>query len=288
MFTANEENDFFSAPEKTDKHYTQGIHFNLLWPDDEVPWLALPLALTPPLGFQEPTQKFGFEVGQDLYTPINLSTSLVVTIGRDAGWLYVGGIRAEIAASPRIRFRRSIVTRCRPVSPTSRTRGTDSSATAWLRAGATNSRTSPARAVAVGSHVAHRGPGRGRWRACATVPRAGVALWQHPDLGAPWRDGAPRLPYPGRFAATIPPKQGWYVFSDVGGRGVLYNEFLNGSVFHAGPTVDPVPGGARTARGCGVRTGPQRNQLHIRVPEQGIQRAGAHDAYGSLTYTYRF
>ena len=36
VFIANEENDFFSIP-RTDKHYTQGVRFSLLWPDDEVP-----------------------------------------------------------------------------------------------------------------------------------------------------------------------------------------------------------------------------------------------------------
>ena len=95
VFIANEENDFFSIP-RTDKHYTQGIHFSLLWPDDEVPWPARPLAWTQPLGIQQAIRKFGFEAGQDLYTPINPGTSALVTNDRPyAGWLFVGGLRED-------------------------------------------------------------------------------------------------------------------------------------------------------------------------------------------------
>jgi hypothetical protein len=95
VFIANEQNDFFSIPE-SDKHYTQGVHFSLLWPDEEVPWLARPLAWTPPLGIQQPIRKFGFEVGQELYTPSNLTTSALVANDRPyAGWLYVGGLRED-------------------------------------------------------------------------------------------------------------------------------------------------------------------------------------------------
>jgi lipid A 3-O-deacylase len=95
VFTANEENDFFSYPE-TDKHYTQGLHFSLLWPDDEVPWLACPLAWSSPLGFAQPIRKFGFEFGQELYTPINLTTTAVVPDDRPyAGWMYFGALRED-------------------------------------------------------------------------------------------------------------------------------------------------------------------------------------------------
>jgi lipid A 3-O-deacylase len=59
-------------------------------------WLARALAWTPPLEFQELIQKFGFDVGQDLYTPINLTTSAFVTNDRPyAGWLYIGTLRED-------------------------------------------------------------------------------------------------------------------------------------------------------------------------------------------------
>jgi hypothetical protein len=294
VFTANEENDFFSIP-LTDKHYTQGIHFNLLWPDEEVPWLAGPLAWTPPLGFQEPIQKFGFEVGQDLYTPINLMTSALVTNDRPyAGWLYLGGLREDrgltanqIPTLDRYEIELGVV------GPWAL--GADEQN--WWHGLIGNS-------LANGwSHQLRNEPGLllrldRTWRVVdrgeadglhvQLLPRAGIALGNiqtSARLGATVRFG---YHIPDEFAATIPPRCGWYVFSDVGGRGVLYNEFLNGSVFHAGHSVDPEPGVLELRADVAVELGRSEISYTYVYLNKEFKEQGLYDAYGSLTYTYRF
>ena len=48
VFNIDEENDKFVTP-STDKHYTQGLHLTLMWPDEQVPWLSRPLSWMPTL-----------------------------------------------------------------------------------------------------------------------------------------------------------------------------------------------------------------------------------------------
>jgi len=119
-------------------------------------------------------------------------------------------------------------------------------------------------------------------------PRDGVALG---NIQTSARIGTTvRLGYhiPDEFAATIPPKRGWYVFSDVGGRGVLYNEFLNGNVFHASHSVDPEPGVLELRAGIVFELGHSEISYTYVYLNKEFKQQDAYDAYGSLDYTYRF
>jgi lipid A 3-O-deacylase len=294
VFTANEENDYFSIPE-TDKHYTQGIHFSLLWPDSEVPLLARPLAWTPPLGFQQPIQKFGFELGQDLYTPIDLSASAVIPNDRPyAGWLYLGALREDrgVTANQIPTLDRYEV-ELGVVGPWSL--GADEQN--WWHDLIGNS-------LANGwSHQLENEPGLllrldRKWRVVDAgnddglhlqlLPRAGVALGNiqtSARIGATVRVGHH---IPDEFAATIPPRRGWYVFSDVGGRGVLYNEFLNGDLFHASHSVTPEPGVLELRAGLVFELGRSEISYTYVYLNKEFKQQGVYDAYGSLTYVYRF
>jgi hypothetical protein len=93
---------------------------------------------------------------------------------------------------------------------------------------------------------------------------------------------------PDEFTAAIAPKRGWYVFSDVGGRGVLYNEFLNGNILHASHDVDPEPGVLELRAGIVFELGHSEISYTYVYLNKEFKQQDAYDAYGSLSYTYRF
>ncbi|MDB6066209.1 MAG: hypothetical protein JWR26_2417 [Pedosphaera sp.] len=82
-----EENDLVL---KTDRHYTQGLKFSYLAPDNQLPCFASCLAADIPLfGFATNVSKFGFEIGQNIYTPANLAAKQLLSDDRPySGWLY--------------------------------------------------------------------------------------------------------------------------------------------------------------------------------------------------------
>jgi lipid A 3-O-deacylase len=87
--TVWEENDLVVD---TDRHYTQGIKWAYFHEDGYLPlgsaWLYRTL---PTWGFTSQAGKFGYAVGQNMYTPANYLTPLPQPADRPyAGWLYGG------------------------------------------------------------------------------------------------------------------------------------------------------------------------------------------------------
>jgi lipid A 3-O-deacylase len=89
--TVIEENDFMFH---TDRHYTQGFKVAYLQEDGNLPrWAAGLSAKIPALGFTLRAEKFGYELGQSIYTPEDLSAKQALPNDRPyAGWLYTGFI----------------------------------------------------------------------------------------------------------------------------------------------------------------------------------------------------
>jgi hypothetical protein len=92
VLTTVEENDLFV---NTDRHYTQGFRQSLLLADGVMPDFVKQLAdAIPKLGVsQHIANKLGFEIGQSIFTPANVSATQRLTRERPyAGWLYTGAI----------------------------------------------------------------------------------------------------------------------------------------------------------------------------------------------------
>lgn len=90
VFGFLEENDLVVD---TDRHYTQGIKFYYLNAEWNTPQWAQKLADDLPSGFTQEHTRFGYEVGQNIYTPANVSTTAYQPFDRPyGGWLYVGMI----------------------------------------------------------------------------------------------------------------------------------------------------------------------------------------------------
>jgi hypothetical protein len=91
VFSFIEENDLVV---NTDRHYTQGIKLAFLFADGAVPkpvrWLS---GVIPELWFERKVDKFGFQMGQSIYTPADITTPELLKSDRPyAGWLYTGFI----------------------------------------------------------------------------------------------------------------------------------------------------------------------------------------------------
>lgn len=91
VLTLTEENDFV---DKTDRWYTQGAKISYLSADQQTPrWTHSMLEHIPTVGFSTGAERIGFEVGQSMFTPEDVETSLPQPDDRPyAGWLYGGFI----------------------------------------------------------------------------------------------------------------------------------------------------------------------------------------------------
>ena len=92
VHTMIEENDLVV---NTDRHYTQGVKFSFLHADGVMPdWLATFARSIPRIGVSEAGRiKFGYQLGQSIYTPADLTATRLLTDDRPyAGWLYTGWI----------------------------------------------------------------------------------------------------------------------------------------------------------------------------------------------------
>jgi hypothetical protein len=89
VFTITEENDLVVD---TDRHYTQGIKLSYLHSENHVPhWLETFSEKLPAIGFTASANRIGTQVGQNIYTPANISVTNLQSGDRPyAGWLYTG------------------------------------------------------------------------------------------------------------------------------------------------------------------------------------------------------
>jgi len=91
VFTVIEENDLFLD---TDRHYTQGFKQSFLHTDGYLPgWAQWISEHIPVRGFDLDTHKFGYQMGQSIFTPTDLRATQLLKDDRPyAGWLYTGVI----------------------------------------------------------------------------------------------------------------------------------------------------------------------------------------------------
>ncbi|GDY20906.1 membrane protein [Verrucomicrobiota bacterium] len=89
VFSVLEENDMVV---KTDRHYTQGLKISYLQADGDVPRVAARmLELVPSVAYQPNALKFGYQIGQSMFTPANIRTRAALPADRPyGGWLYTG------------------------------------------------------------------------------------------------------------------------------------------------------------------------------------------------------
>jgi hypothetical protein len=89
VFTLIEENDLIVD---TDRNYTQGLKMSFLHRDGWLPgWVAAVSDWLPTVGYEDRVAKFGYELGQSIFTPGDTHTRELLENDRPyAGWLHAG------------------------------------------------------------------------------------------------------------------------------------------------------------------------------------------------------
>lgn len=291
----NEENDKFVIP-TTDKHYTQGLHLSLLWPDNDIPTPLQALAFVPELGIDDATTKYGITAGQDIFTPKDTATSNVVTNDRPyAGWLYFGLIRQERGTSfcgvPTLDH---LEVDLGVIGPDALAENAQN----WFHS------TIGAEPSHGWDHQLPNEPGvlildQRKWLLweygtddalkIQLIPNVALSLGNvetAAQIGSMLRVGHH---IPDEFGKTMALRVGWYAFSEIDARGVLYNAFLDGTLGEEDAShVDKSPGVAVLRAGIAFVYKHLEFRYTYNKLTREFQQQKSYDAYGSLDLVCRF
>jgi lipid A 3-O-deacylase len=252
-----EENDFVHG---TDRWYTQGAKIAYLQADNQTPpWTETLFDHVPALGFSIGAERIGYELGQSMFTPANTHASELLPNDRPyAGWLYTGLILqrrgAGVGGFPTLENYQLELGIIGPDSVAGRVQ-------TWYHhhapAGWKNQLPDePGFALKYGRAWLISLPSSEE-RYLDVIPegglsagdvdtsfRAGAALrlgWNLPeDFGVQPIDSL--LTTEGGWSSARGGRRwGFYIFSGVEGRAVLYNAFLDGDAFRDSPHVDKEP-----------------------------------------------
>ena len=288
------DNDLFVYP-KTDKHYTQGLHIGLLWPDEAAPWPMRPLAWLPDFGLANAVHKYGLRAGQDMYTPIDMTLGTPDPADRPyAGWLFLGFIRDDrgtvangIPARDHLEIDLGVVGPASLVSDTQiwwhKLIGSEKPL-GW----AYEIRNEPGFLISFDRQIKLMDTGTSDFFQVQLLPHVGLNLGNIQTslrLGPQLRIGHN---IPDEFAKVSPLVHGWYLFSAVDGRGVGYNEFLDGNAFQSSRSVAQEPVVLEARAGLVVVLGHTQISYTYNYSSKEFRTQDKFDAYGSVNLTQAF
>ena len=308
VHTVIEENDLIV---NTDRHYTQGAKLTFLHADDFMPaWLARLADTIPRWGIADGGRtKFGYYVGQSIFTPADLSTAELLKNERPyAGWLYTGWVlqRRSTTGEARWPVLENFQIDVGIIGPSSLADDAQK-AVHELRDFATprgwrnQLHDEPGLAVKYQrSWLFSPSLTSGRW--VDLIPHAGLSLGNVETafrIGAMLRLG---VNIPADFGPTTisslatpeggrtegGPRYGFYFFMAGEAWTVLYTAFLDGNLFRSSHSVDKIP--FVTERKAGIVFILDRVELAVtyayRTPQFEGQRKD--DGYGSVLLKLKF
>ncbi|HTB79471.1 MAG TPA: lipid A deacylase LpxR family protein [Opitutaceae bacterium] len=311
-FTVYFENDVFA---NTDRHYTNGVKLSWLSADltswGQTGWRQSFLNALPFVNRPEGQKNFGVALGQNIYTPQNISASVPDPKDRPyAGWSYLEF--AFISKTPAIADTISI--QLGIVGPHSYAEETQRIVHEWIDS------THPRG----WDHQLHDEPGvnliyERRWRLYARtlanvlgldlVPHAGASLGNvqtYANAGGTLRlglnlpsDFGVQLARPGSIGGTpaddLDPRVALdrnfslFVFTAADGRAVGRDIFLDGNTFRSSPSVDKEPFVADLSAGVGLIAGRwQFTFTEVARTREFKTERESHDDFGSVTVSRAF
>ena len=276
-----------------DRHYTAGTSILYLSRDDAMfDWTRWISRLLPPLGFELQAEKWGVEVGQQIYTPEDLQAAAVIRDDRPyAGWLYARAALQRRGAS----FGSSL--------------GMD-----WF--GLDIGVVGPESLAEYTQDIFHGDPPDGWHNQLETELTVNLRYVRRQLFEQRWADwrlhlipffdasagnvdthlgGGARLRFgynvPNEFEVprtTTQPGWGAYVYSGVGGRWVIRNLFLDGSSFRSSHSVDKEPLIGNVSFGVGMVF----KRLEILVAHTFLshefEEQDTDDSFTSATVVFKF
>ncbi len=279
----------------TDRHYTQGARLSYSSRDNALPgWMNSVSRRLPAWGFSKGAEKYGIGLGQEIYTPTDLSSPFVVMKDRPyAAWLYGrltlerrGTTRGAVPVMEVFHFDLGVVgpealgEEAQDVAHRTDPRG-------WSN----QLRTEPGLALRYGRTYQFAARDDRTKLGVDFLPSAGASLGNVStgvSLGSTLRFG---YNVPNEFQLHNEPggsPLGLYAFVGAEGRWVARNIFLDGNTFRHSHSVDKIPFVADFRGGASVVAGPVEftTSYVLRSPEFFGQR-GYHQ-FGSATMTVRF
>ncbi len=249
---------------RTDRHYTQGLKIAFLAGEqsaEEAGWIARGADLLPSLGMKPEAYRYGLSLGQTIYTPTDISTRVLQTGDRPyAGLLQVSLLlqrRGQTArATPVLDHMQLDLGIIGPESLAEQAQNTVHRLRNFgLAMGWDNQlKTEPTLTVKL-QRTWRYGCGTADGFAAEFLPHAGASVGNTVTfacLGGQLRAGycLPRdfgtatidSITPGSGGRPADAHRGFYLFTEVEGRALAYNAFLDGGLFHDGHHVSKHPG----------------------------------------------
>jgi lipid A 3-O-deacylase len=288
----------------TDRYYTNGIQLHYVTPARPLYGAFDTWADAVPGAAAAPERRWGFAVGQKLFTPEDIQTDPPSSKDRPyAGWLYARAsvLSATATQADRLeldlgvvgpwalgkethRFAHRVLPgQIRPEGWDNQLRNEPGVMVSFERvwrnprpkwAGGLDADFSPHIAAAVGNVLTYAGVGASVRLGWNLPPMTG-ALVVRPVSPIPYQDAEGE-----GFTA--------FLFLSGEARAVARNIFLDGNTFRDGPSVDKIPGVATVQAGLAVGTGAVRliAAYNVTTPEFETQKGAAR--FGSLRMAFRF
>lgn len=253
----NDTNAFVPGAATTDRYYTQGTRFTWFADEGAMPRWADRLAAR--VGGRDESRRFGYALGQEIYTPDAISTAKPILDDRPyAGWLY----GSAFLSTSTERRQRTIEITAGMIGPNSFAQ----QAQQWWHGelGIRQPRGwkwQLANEPGFTIRVQEKRRPWGRRAHVDFVPHAGFAVGNvqtYANAGGTLRFGAP-LPDDFGPSNITPPGPGErgrvhvFAFARAEGRAVARNAFLDGTLFSSGPRVHKIPLVGEAQLGGGVR-----------------------------------
>ena len=258
LLALTEENDCFAG---TDRHYTQGFRAVYLGSESSAAcWLRQFAAY----GIRVDSWRWGFEIGQSLFTPENLTATEPLPNDRPyAGWLYAGPVLQRrgvdsIAGLPALE---NVQLQLGVVGPGALARQTQESAHfigGFQKAAGWQNQlgNEPGGALKYERTWRFASGALRDWNA-ELLPQAGGSLgnvdtsarfgamlragWRLPDDFGVQNIDSLAIADGGSWVGATSRRLGFYIFARAEGRAVGYNEFLDGNLFRDSPHITKRP-----------------------------------------------
>lgn len=283
------END---AVANSDRHYTQGSFFCYRSADNTLPrWAELAVDALPAFGYEIRARKWGFGIGQEIYTPEELQTNVPQVNDRPyAGWLFG---RFTLQRRGPLSRRWSVLENFHldlgVIGPESQAEDTQKvwhgeDPQGWEH----QLKTEPAAALRYERRFQFNATGDSDW-ALRLIPHVGgsagnVATYLNAG-------GTLRIGYniPNEFGtAASDPEWGVYLIAGIDGRFVIHNIFLDGNTWRESHRVTkrPFVGDFHVGIAAALKNVEITLRQVFRSREFDDQKSA--DSFGSLTFAVKF
>jgi len=300
------DNDFFGG---SDRHCTNGMRAAYLSPEGAVPGLIRKAGEIVPLFHASQNMRFSVSIGQNIYTPTDISLSDPPTDDRPyGGWLYTGiglvsddgtwqdKMELDVGVVGPYSLAEETQTNWHRIFGFQQPKGwkyqlkNEPGATLYYEKSRRSLYEFPLSGLIPIEHLGvdatpHVGLALGN---VFTYGAAGITFRFGDDLPADFGPPKIRPNLPGSDYFELHDSFGWYFFGGVEGRLVARNIFLDGNTFESSRSVDKNPVVADFQAGVALTFSRARlSYTHLwRTPEYIGQRA--FDNYGSVALSMRF